>query len=196
MAEKSTRPPIESITTSADLRQWYWLKAELVSFARQSGVAYDCSKPELLSRLCHWLETGDKPVVKKIRAQSKFDWGKEPLTVATIITDSYRNTQNMRRFMQMHAAEHFAFSNEFMAWMKSAHGKTLQCAVDFWLELDQKKRRQGYREKPLPQNQYNQFMCDISVAAPGISAGEIRRIWAIKRAGPGPHVYAKGDENL
>lgn len=196
MPEKSTRPPIDSITTSTDLKQWYWLKAELVSFARESGVAYDCGKPELLSRLCHWLETGDKTVEKEPRAQSNFDWRKEPLTVATTITDSYKNTQNMRRFMQMHAADHFAFSNEFMDWMKSAQGKTLQSAIDYWLELDGKKRREGYREKPLPQNQYNQFMYDISAASPGISARNIRRIWAIKRAGPGPHVYAKDDENL
>lgn len=102
----------------------------------------------------------------------------------------------MRRFMQTYAADHFAFSNEFMAWMKSAQGKTLQDAIEFWLELDRKKNREGYREKPLPQNQYNQFSRDISTAVPGISAREIRRIWAIKRARPGPHVYEKGDENL
>lgn len=196
MPEKSARPPIEKIKAAAELSQWYWLKSELVSFARQSGVACDCSKPELLSRLCHWLETGEKSDNKKARPKSKFDWSKEALTVATVITDSYRNTQNMRRFMQANAAEYFAFSNEFMAWMRTAEGKTLQQAVDFWLALDAKKKRDGYREKPLPQNQYNQFSRDISKAVPGITATDIRRIWAIKRAGPAPHVYQQGDERL
>jgi len=196
MPEKSSRPRIENVSTVAELVQWYWLKSELVSFARQSGVAYNCGKPELLSRLCHWLETGEKVVKKKPPIRSKFDWTKETLTLETVITDSYRNTQNMRLFMRSHAAEHFTFSNEFMAWMRSAQGKTLRTAVAFWLDLDARKKRDGYREKPLPQNQYNQFSRDISVAAPGISAKDIRRIWAIKRARPAPHLYQKGDEHL
>jgi hypothetical protein len=196
MAEQTGRPAIDSIRTAEELSRWYWLKAELVSFARAHGVDYNCNKPELMRRLCHWLETGEKIVIKKPRVQSGFDWGKDELTASTVITDSYRNTQNMRRFMQSHAAAHFAFSNEFMAWMKASQGKTLQDAIDFWLELDAKKRNNGYREKPLPQNQYNQFSRDISNAVPGISAADIRRIWAIKRSRPGPHVYKPGDEKL
>jgi len=182
VSAQSNRPPIERVRTAAELRKWYWLKSELVNFARISGIAYDCNKPELVARLCHWIETGEKTGAKiprtKPRPISKFDWGKERLTGATEITDSYRNTQNVRRFMQSHAAEHFAFSNEFMAWMRDNHGRTLQDAIDFWLHLDAKKKH-GYREN-----------------IPGISASELRSVWAKKRALPGPHVYKKGDENL
>lgn len=196
MTKNNTRPDIQTVQTATELKKWYWLKAELVSLARQFGVAYSCNKPELLSRLCHWLETGEKVAEHKRQVLSTFDWSKAPLSKDTVITDSYRNTQNMRRFMRKHAADHFAFSNEFMAWMKAAQGKTLQEAIEFWLALDRKKKLDGYREKPLPQNQYNQFSRAISRAKPGISASEIRRIWALKIMLPGPHVYSDGDESL
>jgi hypothetical protein len=195
MPTPPARPAISDIKSATELKRWYWLKSELVAFARTCGVPSDCNKPELLTRLGQWLDTGTVAVAKKARVSSAFDWGREPLTPDTVITDSYRNTQNMRRFMQTHAAAHFKFSNEFMAWMKASEGRTLRDAVAFWLELDAKKK-QGYREKPLPQNQYNQFSRDLSAAVPGIAAAEIRRIWAIKRAGPGPHVYRSGDEKL
>lgn len=59
----------------------------------------------------------------------KIDWHSAPLTPDTRITSSYRNTQNVRRFFRAQLGEDFKFNRPFMAWMKSAEGKTLGQAV-------------------------------------------------------------------
>ena len=190
------RPNIQDVRSSEELRRWYWLKTELVSYARQKELSTVGNKLELLQRLCHWLDTGEalKPASRSVT--SRFDWAKETLHLETIITDNYRNTRNVRAFMKRHVGPRFAFSNEFMQWMRAHVGATLSDAVAFWETLDHKKRTQGYREASLPQNQHNQFSRALSQAKPGISAQDIRRIWALKRQGPAPHTYAPGDEDL
>ena len=96
--------------------------------------------------------------------------------------------------MKTNAGEHFKFSNEFMQWMRDNTGKTLKDALAYWIELDRKKRYFGYREEPLPQNEYNQFVRALSEARPGISTKEIRRLWTIKRSKPGRPVIMPGDD--
>jgi len=49
------------------------------------------------------------------------------------ITTTYRNTQNVRRFFRKECGDHFKFDRAFMAWMKSADGKTMGDAVKEWL---------------------------------------------------------------
>lgn len=196
MASNEQRPDIESIRTGAEFERWYWLRSELVDFCRDHGLGTSGRKPELANRIAHFLNTGQIQRSTPASPTSTVDWRKAELTLETEITDSYSNTQNMRSFMRLNAADHFKFSNEFMDWMRSNQGKTLADAVAFWLDLDDRKRNGGYREKPLPQNQFNQFTRALSEAVPGISAKEVRRLWAIKRAKPGPHVYEPGDEAL
>jgi hypothetical protein len=58
------------------------------------------------------------------------NWHSEPLTLETKITRSYKTTQNVRRFFKAHTDEEIHFSREFMAWMKSNVGKTLQEAIE------------------------------------------------------------------
>lgn len=147
-------------------------------------------------RLGAWIDTGRVEPVTRRLVTSDFDWTRATLHERTVITDNYRNTRNVRLFMQSHLGSRFRFTNEFMEWMRGHVGSTLADAVAFWRELDRKKREEGYREASLPQNQYAQFSRALAKASPGISAVEIRRIWKIKRSGPGPHRYRRGDENL
>ena len=184
------------MTNSHELNQWYWLKKELVEFAREHGLPTVGQKPELQRRIGHWLDTGEVQHARSQRKTSCFDWASETLKLDTVITDNYRNTRNVREFMKRHADAKFAFSNEFMAWMRQNQGQTLKEAVEYWRELEHKKREDGYREASLPQNQYAQFTRALSHAKPGISAADLRRIWKVKRSMPGPHVYKPGDENL
>lgn len=44
-----------------------------------------------------------------------FDWHSDPITRATPITASYRNTQNARRFFRAHCGNGFKFDRSFMA---------------------------------------------------------------------------------
>ena len=68
---------------------------------------------------------------------SKFDWHSEPLSRETPVTDSYKNTQNVRRFLTGECGDGFKFDRAFMAWIKNGEPKTMGDVADEWL------RRQG-----------------------------------------------------
>lgn len=60
------------------------------------------------------------------------DWHKEPLSLDTRITDTYKTTQNVRRFFKEKTGKDVHFSSEFMAWMKANVGKSLREAVAYY----------------------------------------------------------------
>jgi hypothetical protein len=62
-----------------------------------------------------------------------FDWHRDPITAKTRITEDYRNTQNVRRFFRAACGDDFKLDRAFMAWLKSADGKTMDDAVKEWL---------------------------------------------------------------
>lgn len=63
------------------------------------------------------------------RTPARIDWHCAPLAPETVITDSYRNTQNVRRFFKSQIGPEFKFNRPFMAWMKANSGQTLGDAV-------------------------------------------------------------------
>jgi Domain of unknown function (DUF6434) len=70
-----------------------------------------------------------------------FDWHGDPITRATPITKSYRNTQNVRRFFTAECGSHFKFDRPFMAWLKDGSKKTMGDAADEWQRRAAAKRQ-------------------------------------------------------
>lgn len=64
--------------------------------------------------------------------KQSFDWHSEKLTPQTVITERYKNTQNVRRFFKQQIGEHFSFNRKFMAFIKNNVGITLSQATDEW----------------------------------------------------------------
>ena len=52
-----------------------------------------------------------------------FDWHSDPITRATPVTETYRNTQNVRRFFRQECGDGFSFDRPFMAWMKDGSAR-------------------------------------------------------------------------
>jgi hypothetical protein len=63
----------------------------------------------------------------------QFDWHADPMTRATPVTKTYRNTQNVRRFLKSQCGEQFWFDRPFMQWIKDGTEKTMGDVVDEWL---------------------------------------------------------------
>ncbi|EIK67842.1 hypothetical protein PseBG33_2610 [Pseudomonas synxantha BG33R] len=61
-----------------------------------------------------------------------FDWHSDPLTRGTPVTPSYKNTQNVRRFMREQCGPTFKFNRPFMAWILNGVPKTMGDVVDEW----------------------------------------------------------------
>jgi hypothetical protein len=61
-----------------------------------------------------------------------FDWHGAKITRATPVTPSYRNTQNVRRFLVAQCGADFKFDRPFMAWIKDGKPKTMGDVADEW----------------------------------------------------------------
>ncbi|KQS96573.1 MULTISPECIES: DUF6434 domain-containing protein [unclassified Rhizobium] len=66
-----------------------------------------------------------------------FDWHADPIDRKTEVTATYRNTQNVRRFLTAECGDGFKFDRTLMAWIKDGTGKTMGDVADEW------KRRQS-----------------------------------------------------
>lgn len=62
----------------------------------------------------------------------EFDWHRDPIDRQTPLTDSYRHTQNVRRFLKRECGPDFHFSRDLMAWIKEGHPKTMGDIADEW----------------------------------------------------------------
>lgn len=196
-----TRPDITAITTSQEMRRWYWTKDELTDRARGIGLRVSGGKFDLLDRICTYLDTGEVPARRTPRRASTpaFDWHAAPLSPDTVLTDSYRHTQNVRRFFKAQVGDSFKFNIAFMDWLKANTGKTLGDAVAAYHQLKNAAKDPAHKTQIRDHNQFNQYTRDILAANPGMPLKEVRRIWALKRARPsddGRHKYHPDDLSL
>ena len=193
------RPDLQHIKTAQELHQWYWLKQELVDYCKLIKVSYTGSKAEITDRLAQILETGtvkDVKLKKKAKPTSKFNWKKEMLTPETVITDSYTNGPNTRKFFQEQIGPKFKFNIDFMAWMKANCGKTLKEAAEQWQLLEDRKKDKNFKSTIPSSNQYNQYMRDFFADNPDKTIKDARKYWSLKRSLAGHNKYEKSDLEL
>lgn len=195
------RPDITSLSDSVELRRWYWTKDELLGECRRLGLRMSGGKFRLLDRISHFHDTGETvfPGDKSQTVTSKFDWRSATLTQDTIITDSYKNSQNVRRFFQAHVGDHFKFNIANMAWMKENTGKTLADAVEAIKSLEAEAKQPEFQSKIADHNQFNQYTRDFLADNPQMGIQDVRHFWALKRALPsdtGRHRYEPSDLSL
>ncbi|MEO0915571.1 MAG: DUF6434 domain-containing protein [Pseudomonadota bacterium] len=196
-----TRPDIATVQTGTELKRWYWRKDELVAHARVLGVKTTGGKFQILERISHTLDTGETvfPGDVSVAPKSKFDWHAAELTPETVITDSYRNSQNVRRFFKSQLGPGFKFNTTFMDWMRSNAGKTLAEACDAYRSIQAAQYAPGQRRTIRAHNQFNQYTRDFLDDNPNLSMTDVRRIWALKIQRPsetGRHVYERSDLEL
>jgi hypothetical protein len=191
------RPDIKDIQNGTELKRWYWLKQELVDYCKSTQLNYTGTKFDILDRIANSLDNdSSKQTNLKPRPKptSKFDWSKSKLTLKTIITDSYTNGPNTRKFFKDHCGDKFHFSIPFMDFMKKNCGKTLQDAVNEWRRLNEITKAKGFKSRIPEGNQYNQYIRDFFADNPTKSIKDARHFWKLKRSLPlGRHVYEKTD---
>lgn len=195
-----SRPIISSIKQGSQLRQWYWRKAELVIYARSLGLKIGGAKFEILERIANYLDSGKKSghstQIKSTSPKSHFDWKNNPLTPHTLITDNYKNTENVRNFFKSHLGPQFKFNLALMDWVKNNVGKTLEEALQYYKSYKAKKKSPGFKTQIKSHNQFNQYVRDFLNDNPKLSLKDARRTWSLKTQQPsanGRHVYDPSD---
>lgn len=63
---------------------------------------------------------------------SRFDWHADLITRDTPVTEDYRNTQNVRRFLREQCGDGFKFDRSYMRWIKNGSTKTMGDVADEW----------------------------------------------------------------
>jgi hypothetical protein len=190
------RPKLNKKISIKDFKDYYWLKEELVEFCRAIGINSSGGKIDISNRIIKFLENGEliiKSNIKKKTIISKFDWNVEKLNTATLITDNYRNTENVREFFRQNIGDHFKFNVEFMNWMKAHQGKTLGNAIEKWIEISKLKKDKNYKTEIAPQFEYNTYMREFLNDNPHLSSKDAIKSWKIKRDKPGVKKYEKED---
>ena len=63
---------------------------------------------------------------------AKFSWHSDRIDRDTPVTENYKSTQNVRRFLKSQCGEHFKFDRQFMAWIRSGKAITMGEVADEW----------------------------------------------------------------
>ena len=193
------RPELTDAISIQNFQDFYWLKEELVTFCRAKGIKHSGGKMEIADRISNYLATGQisKPSVKTVpKASSRFDWNNEILTVDTILTDNYKNSENVRSFFLKHIGTHFHFTVAFMKWTKQNAGMTLNDALTEWKRLHELKKDKNFLTEIAPQFEYNRYMRSFLADNPGKQTKDAMKYWKLKREIPGSNAYAKTDLDL
>ncbi len=193
------RPDLIYVSTVEEFRSYYWLKEELVLFCREKGIAASGNKADLAGRVEVFFETGE--LIKSAKSLSRktvsrFDWNREVLSPDTLLTDNYRNTENVRAFFKKEIGARFRFTAPFMAWLKKNTGKPLSEAVAEWQKMDREKREGKAVPDIAPQFEYNRYIRDFLKNNPGKTLKEAIHFWNLKKNLPGDNHYIVSDLGL
>lgn len=190
------RPALNSNISVRDFKAFYWLKKELQAFCKQEDLQRTGSKLELTERICSYLETGQKPPkVSKVQKEkrSTFNWNTEKLSSNTVITNNYKNTEQVRQFFETKIGKRFKFNVVFMRWMKTNVGKTLADAMAAWEQMEQAKKNRTAPKDIAPQFEYNRYLRDFLADNPNKNRSMGIQLWHIKKTMRGDNVYQPSD---
>ncbi|MDR0927990.1 MAG: SAP domain-containing protein [Ignavibacteria bacterium] len=187
------RPILNDQISVDEFKDYYWLKEELVRFCKSIGIATIGGKIEISNRIIRYLHTGEivKPTAQ--HRTSHFDWNNATLTLDTIITDNYRNTENVRAFMKKEIGEYFKFTQQLIQWTKCNIGKTLADAITEWKRFDELKKDKNYKTEIMPSCEYNAYIRDFLADNPNRPWKDAVSHWNIKKTQKGSKKYSKED---
>jgi hypothetical protein len=191
------RPELNNSVTIADVKDFYWLKEELVAFCKSKGISTTGGKRELTERIIIYLQTGK--IIRRVNKQkyiSTFDWNKATLELSTKITDNYRNTENVRTFMTREIGLHFRFNVPFLNWTKQNVGKTMGDAIEEWKRIHELKRDKRFQSEIAPQFEYNTYIRSFLADNPDKTIREAICFWNLKRNQRGGMAYSPDDLQL
>lgn len=180
MAEAvQTRPQLTAELSGGELRRWYWLKDELVAFARVLGVRTSGGKELLAERIAAHLD--GVPFVEPSPAKRGHTAQLGPeLTAETRIPAGQRCSEHVRAWLSAQTGSRFHFDAEMRAFFAAADGtQTMHDALEHWRAT----RDQGARAIDA-QFEYNRFTRQWRQEHPLADRTELLAAWHEYRARP------------
>ncbi len=159
-----------AVRSGAELRRWYWLRAELQELATALGVSRSGGKEELLRRVAAALDGEAVPAAAPRRPAARQLTA--PVGPGTVIPAGQRCSLVLRQFFAAAVGPGFRFDEHMREFIAHGEGRTLAEAVEHW-----------HRTRGLPpghvgeQFEYNRFTRAWFAAHPGGTRRECRRAW-------------------
>lgn len=143
-----------------DFRSYYWMKADLVSFARQLGLPTHGYKPELNARIerrLRGLPDSADPPEQPARGPRDSD---RPLRRDTPVVN-YKSDQKTRAFFQSQIGPGFHFTYLLNQYRLAHKNLTYGELIDEWVAERDRRRNNDY-EAPLAEHgKWNRFVRDF-----------------------------------
>lgn len=171
------RPQLTTELSEAEFRRWYWLKSELIGFARSEGFSTSGSKPELADRIAAFLDGKPLPPPKRARNASRHIEG--PIGRSTVIPPNQTASQQLRPFFVEEIGSSFRYDHFMRTFLAENAGRTLGDAVDHWYET-----RGVEPPETLEQLELIRFTKAWHLAHPDGTAAECRAAWRTHRSLP------------
>lgn len=198
MNNDEKRPPVSEHLSAVEFARWYWPVKHLEQFCDRLKISSAGTKAEMRERVIFALDNPDMPPPKTSRRKPKdnFAWASAPLTGGTIITDSVSFGPNVRSFFKQEIGKKFVCHSDFMDWMRSNVGNTLDDAVSAWHVLEDRKLDPTFRREIAECNNYLRYLRDIRDDNKSLTLDEAIACWDQKKIRPakdGFVIYEKTD---
>jgi hypothetical protein len=175
---RSTRPPLTTELSSSEFVRWYWLKSELVAFAKCEGVAVTGDKPTLARRIVAVLDGVDQPRIRTERRPVSRRLV-EPLTLDTVLGPNQSSSQQLRAFFVSTIGPQFAYDIHMRTFLAADREKTLGEAVAHW-----HRTRAAPKPETLAQLELVRFTKAWHRRHPSRTQPECREAWKIYKSLP------------
>ncbi len=178
--------------------KWYWPITHLKEFCRLLKISDTGTKLVLRERVKFVLEYPNLPIpkVKRKHTQEKFNWAKESLSRTNIILENISFGPNVRGFFRKEIGPQFVCNSDFMSWMKSNIGATLDDAIEAWYILEQRKDDPEFRREIALCNNYLQYLRDARDLNEDLTLTQARKCWDYKKIRPAQNgivIFEKND---
>ena len=198
----SNKHKLNKELSSAEFKEYYFLKEELKEFCRNEGLKISGSKNQLEKRIIYYLDTGkslddsnsiekdDKPIRPNFQKsdKTKASISKE-IRLDSILGENFKCSEDKREFFEKEIGKGFKFKVKFQKWLKANPDKTYRDAVDAYYELQNSKEK----TKIGKQFQYNQYIRDFFNDNDDKTLEEAIKCWNYKKSIKGHNKYEKSD---
>jgi len=188
--KRSLRPKMDV----AEFRAFYWMKADLVRFARQLGIATHGYKPELVARIERRLQ-GLPDLRDAVPEPSNIVRDSDkPLRRNTPVV-RYKSDEKTRAFFAAKIGPGFHFTYRLNQYRLAHRNLTYGDLVDEWIAERDRRRTPSYKAEIAEHGKYNHFIRDYFADERnrGKSLGDAAAAWnAIKTRKGDPRYTPRG----
>lgn len=185
--------------TSAEFKEYYFLKEELKEFCRNEGLKVSGSKIELEERIVYFLDTGKSLDEAKNNSKTNPDSyskndnsNSQEIRLDSILGENFKCSEDKREFFQNEIGKGFKFKVKFQKWLKANPDKTYQDAIDAYYDIQSSKEK----TKIDKQFQYNQYIRDFFKDNDNKTLDDAINCWNYKKSQRGHNKYERSDLNI